>query len=139
MKSQGESEKEQVDAADVWYGKISKLNVFKARNGIAPHKPLLLLVIFDMVESGELPEGALNLTPDLAFRFSVYGSVVAYRRSQALLVRFPFYHLKSEGFWHVLDEEGQPAADAGRAPSRDRPGVPGAGKGPSVPEARDIC
>jgi hypothetical protein len=43
-----------------------------------------------MVEAGQLSDGMLELSPSLAFRFSVYGSVVAHRRSQKLLVVFPF-------------------------------------------------
>src|SRR5205823_6079551 len=80
----------------------------------APHKPLLLLVFLDMVENKALSECTLELTPDLAFRFSVYGSVVAHRRSQALFVNFPFFHLQREGFWHALDERMEPASDRKR-------------------------
>jgi len=74
-----------------------------------------LLVFFDMLEAGQLSDGMLELTPSLAFRFSVYGSVVAHRRSQKLLVIFPFFHLRSDGFWQVLDEKRQPTSERSRA------------------------
>ncbi|MGA2705544.1 MAG: HNH endonuclease [Isosphaeraceae bacterium] len=104
-----------VSAAEDWYGRICRLKVDRARPEPAPHKPLLLLVFFDMLETGQLSDGMLELTPSLAFRFSVYASVVAHRRSQPLLVIFPFFHLRSDGFWQVLDENRQPTSDRNRA------------------------
>ncbi len=88
----------------------------RARPEPAPHKPLLLLVLFDMLEAGQqLSDGMLELTPSLAFRFSVCGCVVAHRRSQPPLVIFPFFHLRSEGFWQVLDENRRPTSERNRA------------------------
>jgi putative restriction endonuclease len=104
-----------MDSAETWYGKISNLRVDRARGEPAPHKPLLLMAVFDMMETGQLTGQSLELTPDLAFRFSVYGSVVAHRRSQAIFVGFPFYHLGNDGFWKVLDEQRQPTSDRKRA------------------------
>ena len=63
------------------------------------------------------PDGILDLTPDLAFRFSVYGSVVAYRRTQSLRVGYPFFHLRREGFWQSLDEQRQVTNDRTRVRS----------------------
>ena len=104
--------------AEEWYDRICRLKVDRARPEPAPHKPLLLLVFFDMLEAGQLSDGMLEPTPSLAFRFSVYGSVVAHRRSQKLLVIFPFFHLRSEGFWQVLDEKSQPTSERNRAALR---------------------
>lgn len=104
-----------VSDAEEWLGKICRLKVDRARPEPAPHKPLLLLVFLDLLEAGQLSDGILELTPSLAFRFSVYGSVVAHRRSQKLLVIFPFFHLRSDGFWQVLDEKRQPTSERSRA------------------------
>ncbi len=101
--------------AEEWLGKICRLKVDRARPEPAPHKPLLLLVFFDMLEAGQLSDGILELTPSLAFRFSVYGSVVAHRRTQQPRVLFPFFHLRSDGFWQVLDENRQPTRERSRA------------------------
>ncbi len=94
-----------------WLGRISKLKVYKAKGGPAPHKPLLLLVVLEMAEQGLLPEKTLPLTPELAFRFCSYWSIVAHRRTQRPDVRFPFHHLESDGCWTVLTEEGKPSPD----------------------------
>ena len=53
----------------------------------------------------------LSLSPDLAFRFSVFWSVVARRRKQPPEVRLPFHHLESSGIWQPLTADGKPSPD----------------------------
>jgi putative restriction endonuclease len=96
--------------ADQWLGKLAKLNVYRAKGGAAPHKPLFLLVVFELAEQGLLRK-ELTLTPELAFRFYSYFSVVAHRRKQKPDVRLPFHHLATDGFWSVFDEQGRPTPD----------------------------
>jgi hypothetical protein len=69
---------------DYWLGKFSKLRIDRARGDPAPHKPLLLLALCDLAEQGALPHGAWPLSPELAFRFYTYWSIVAGRRPQRL-------------------------------------------------------
>jgi putative restriction endonuclease len=94
-----------------WLQKIATLRIDRARGNPAPHKPLLLLVILEMVEKGEITSRELFLSPDLAFRFSVFWSVVARRRKQPPEVRLPFHHLESSGIWQPLTANGQPSPD----------------------------
>jgi len=94
-----------------WLQKLATLRIDRARGNPAPHKPLLLLVILEMVEKGEITSRELFLSPDLAFRFSVFWSVVARRRKQPPEVRLPFHHLESSGIWQPLTADGQPSPD----------------------------
>src|SRR5437870_4472764 len=94
-----------------WLGKLAKLKPDKARGDPAPHKPLLLLVVLELAEQGLLPKEVLPLTPELAFRFCTYWSIVSHRRHQRPDIRYPFYHLKSGGFWSPLDEAGNAPAE----------------------------
>jgi len=91
-----------------WLEKLSDLKRDKAR-GEAPHKPLLLLVLFDLIEDGKLTGGLLSRDGNLAFRFSSYWTIVADRRPSRPEVRLPSFHMKSDGFWVPLDSEGKPA------------------------------
>jgi len=75
--------------AEQWLGKLAHLKVDKARGDPAPHKPLLLLVVLELAEQGPSFGDILVLTPELAFRFSTYWSIVAHRRTQAPDVRYP--------------------------------------------------
>jgi putative restriction endonuclease len=95
--------------SEQWLTKLAKLNPDKALGDPAPHKPLLLLVLLDMAERGELRRQELPLNPELAFRFCAMWKVVAHRRRQRPDVRYPFHHLKTNGFWSALDEDGKPS------------------------------
>ncbi len=93
-----------------WLSKLASLKI--DRQGTpAPHKPLLLLVIIEMAKQGLLPETVLPLTPELAFRFCTYWTIVAHRRTAKPDVRFPFHHLQSDGFWKALGEDGNASPD----------------------------
>ena len=95
--------------AEQWLAKLARLRIDRSR-GPAPHKPLLLLVVFELAEQGLLPKEILPLTPELAFRFCTYWSIVAQRRTQRPDVRLPFHRLH-RGFWTALDEKGKSSPD----------------------------
>jgi putative restriction endonuclease len=94
-----------------WLNELATLRIDRARGNPAPHKPLLLLVILEMAERGEITGCDVVLSPDLAFRFSAYWSVVAHRRTQLPDVRLPFHHLGSSGIWQPLTVDGKPSPD----------------------------
>jgi putative restriction endonuclease len=94
-----------------WLNKLATLRIDRARGNPAPHKPLLLLVIMEMAEKGEILSREVSLSADLAFRFSVFWSVVARRRKQSPEVRLPFHHLGSSGIWQPLTADGKPSPD----------------------------
>ena len=75
----------------------------------APHKPLLLLSVLDLFEQGVLESNLIELTSDLGELFSQYWSKIAPfdRRGNIVL---PFFHLRSEGFWHLLPRTGKEEA-----------------------------
>jgi putative restriction endonuclease len=94
-----------------WLNKLATLRIDRAHGNPAPHKPLLLLIIIEMAEKGEITSGEVTLSPDLAFRFSAFWSVVAKRRKQAPEVRLPFHHLGSSGMWQPLTADGKLSSD----------------------------
>jgi putative restriction endonuclease len=94
-----------------WLQKLATLRIDRARGNPAPHKPLLLLVIIEMMEKGEIKSPEVTLSPDIAFRFSVFWSVVAQRRKQRPEVRLPFHYLGSSGVWQPLTELGELSPD----------------------------
>ena len=94
-----------------WFHKLGTLRIDRAQGNPAPHKPLLLLVLLEMAEKGEIGGREVPLSPDLAFRFSVFWSVVAQRRKQPPEVRLPFHHLGSSGMWQPLMADGKPSPD----------------------------
>ena len=75
-----------MDSQARWLSVLGKLRVNRSQ-GLAPHKPLLLLVVLEMIGNGELKSPLLKLTPELAFRFSPFGTIVAHRRTQRMDIR----------------------------------------------------
>lgn len=97
--------------AERWLARLARLKVDKARGDPAPHKPLLMLVVLELAEEGRLQSPDLPLTPELAFRFCTFWSIVAHRRTQRPEIRYPFFHLASDGVWTALDAQGSPASE----------------------------
>jgi putative restriction endonuclease len=96
----------------LWLERLGNLNPERAKKktrGLAPHKPLLLLVLLDLVEEGRLKSAKVELSAELSFRFGIYWKVVSERRRTSPDVRLPFFHLKTSGFWTPLDAEGRVA------------------------------
>jgi putative restriction endonuclease len=100
-----------MDTPGEWLRTISKLKVDRASGDPAPHKPLLLLVVLDLAERGILAAPIIPLTPELAFQFCTFWTVVAHRRKQRPDIRLPFHHLQSDGFWTCYDAEHRPSVD----------------------------
>ncbi len=98
-----------------WLENLSHLHIDRAK-GPAPHKPLLLLVIFELAEEGRLTN-PLFLTPELASRFISYWPIVACRRPQRPDVRLPFFHMHTDEIWTPLDSEGRPTRNRDQASS----------------------
>jgi len=94
-----------------WLHKLATLKIDRARGDAAPHKPFLLLMLLEMSDRGEISTPALSLSPDLAFRFSTFNSVIAARKRPPLELRLPFHHLKSSGIWQPLMADGKPSPD----------------------------
>jgi putative restriction endonuclease len=92
-----------------WLKVAANLRVDRKGN-IAPHKPLLLLVVTELAEQGKLAP-ILPLTGELVFRFLAFWTVVASRRSQKPNIRLPFYHMRSDGCWIPLDEKNEPTLE----------------------------
>ena len=88
-----------------WLECISKLKIDHSR-GPAPHKPILLLVLCNLVEEGLVVNGLVERNGPLAFRFNSYWSVVANRRRSRPDVMLPFFHVHSDGVWTPLDSNG---------------------------------
>ena len=90
------------DTLEKYVQKMERLRVDRA-HGIAPHKPLLLLAVIELIERGQIQENTISLSPDLAETFIKYWSKITDRKPNIAL---PFFHLKSDGFWHLHPNAG---------------------------------
>ena len=74
----------------------------------APHKPLLLLAIMDLFAEGSITANLVELTPELGELFTLYWARVMPRDQRGNLA-LPFFHLRSDGFWHLVPQPGKEA------------------------------
>ncbi len=67
----------------------------------APHKPILLLCVLDLFESGEISSNLVEISDDLVEIFERYWErVQPLHRPRNLAL--PFFHLQGDRFWHLL-------------------------------------
>lgn len=101
---------------DMYQKQFTKLNANKnpqrwtaATTFRAPHKPILLLAVLDLFAQGSISTNLIELTPELIELFGLYWHKIR-PPSQRGNIAYPFYYLKSEGFWHLLPQLGQEVA-----------------------------
>lgn len=90
--------------------KLVRLNTSKKAPDPAPHKPLLLLAVIDLVESGVIALNPIPRSAELTYQFMTYSRIVAHRRG-VLDIRMLFHHLSGDGVWETLDSKLQPSPD----------------------------
>jgi putative restriction endonuclease len=74
----------------------------------APHKPLLLLSILDLIANNRITSNLVELNAELIDTFDLYwNKAIGDERDSNILM--PFYHMSSEGFWHLVAVPGKEA------------------------------
>src|SRR4028118_179275 len=92
------------DTLTFYAGKFGKIRIDRARGSPAPHKPLLLLAVIDLIEQGAILENKIEPSPQLVESFLKYWNLLSIEKPRIFL---PFYHLKSDKFWHLHAKQGQ--------------------------------
>lgn len=97
-----------------WLGKLANLNVARTKaRGLAPHKPLMLLTVIDLVEAAEIgAEGWIDYDVRLVSRFRDYWDLVLERQRNAPDIPMPFHALGGDRdrVWERFTAEGAPSA-----------------------------
>lgn len=78
----------------------------EATNNRAPYKPFLLLSILDLVAQYQIKTNFIELDANLLDIFDLYCAKVIGQEKENNPV-LPFFHMKSEGFWHLIAQPGQ--------------------------------
>lgn len=92
------------DRLNFYLHKIRKIRIDRARSIPAPHKPILLLAVIDLIEQGAISINRIEPSPQLVETYLNYFAQVSAGLSRPYL---PFYHLKTSGFWHLHAQPGQ--------------------------------
>lgn len=67
----------------------------------APYKPFLLLAVIELIEQGDIRENWIPLSYSLIDTFHQYTALTPDWSSS---IHNPFFHLKTDGFWHLHPE-----------------------------------
>ncbi len=71
----------------------------------APHKPILLLCVLDLFDSGGISSNLVEISNDLLELSDGYWErVLPFSRPGNLAL--PFFHLQGDGFWHLIPKHG---------------------------------
>lgn len=70
-----------------------------------PHKVCLLLAVMDLIEAGHIHENKIYFNQHLKKRFTEIFEPLQGGNDKNTPEN-PFFHLKSEGFWHLVPNEG---------------------------------
>lgn len=76
-------------------------------NGGAPHKPVLLLSVLQLIEGGLISENKIFITPELVSQCKTYWNLLV-TTNHVPNFALPFYHLIGEkaDFWHLEAYDG---------------------------------
>jgi putative restriction endonuclease len=77
-----------------------------ATNYGAPHKPILLLSVLDLISQGVIKNNFIEISAELCDVFLIYWSRVI-PPEQRGSIAMPFFYLESEGFWHFVPIPGK--------------------------------
>lgn len=73
----------------------------------APHKPILLLSILDLIEAGKLRTNKIALTDELVETFHhTWNRYVGNNPLFKANIGQPYWHLRNEPFWKLIPFEG---------------------------------
>lgn len=84
------------------------LNVNRSGGRVSPHKPCMLLAVLGLAEAGDLKQNKIRFEPALLERYMKFFAVVRSESDHAN-PHYPFFHLKSEDFWHLQPFPGREA------------------------------
>lgn len=85
--------------------KFSRLNMASQQGRNRPHKVCLLLAVMELVEVGHIHNNRIELNGPLKERFTHFFERLSSGNDNNT-PELPFFHLCSEGFWHLAYNDG---------------------------------
>ncbi len=76
------------------------------KNGISPHKPILLLSVISNIEIGIIKNNKIFISPELVATFKKLWIDLVENEKHHCIFSLPFYHLTSSPFWKLIAKTG---------------------------------
>jgi len=88
----------------------------------SPHKAILLLSVMELIEKGSITSNEIVYNDELLSTFqNIWNKVLPQEATFYTTVYFPFWHLQSEEFWHVIPRRGKETAFQTQWETRTKP------------------
>ncbi len=101
---------------DDYCREFANLSTSTVKGKKLPHKAILLLSIFSLVEKGKIRENKIEMNKDIPSMFSILWNKYI-KDTKVPSVWIPFWHMKSESFWHFKPLESKKRIDELYKPS----------------------
>jgi putative restriction endonuclease len=88
---------------------LTRLHVNHSAGHISPHKPVMLLAVLSLADNGGMTENRIEYGTELLELFREYFIIVASSNDRCTPL-LPFFHLRSDRFWHHVPHAGQEQA-----------------------------
>ncbi|MEZ0483291.1 HNH endonuclease [Fibrella aquatica] len=89
----------------VYARKFTKLKRGGTQYGPAPHKPVFLLTLIDLIDKQFITENRIGVSPELVATFKENFALLVNTANQDDFTQ-PFFYLKNEGFWFLQPNPG---------------------------------
>ncbi len=99
-----QSEVAKLEVLHYYATRFQRLRVDRA-HGVAPHKPILLLAVIELIALHTIAENRIELSSQLNRTFLKYWSYLGSAEHNPDIAR-PFFHMKSGKFWHLVPNNG---------------------------------
>jgi putative restriction endonuclease len=96
-----------MDVLSAYVKKITRLKRGSVSGVKAPHKPLLLLAVIQGLEKGEVNSNRIKISAELVANFKDSWSQLVKDSRFSENFSLPFFHLQSDGFWHLQTLPGR--------------------------------
>ncbi len=90
---------------DYYVDKFQNLNMNSSNGKKSPHKVCMLLSVMDLIAAGHISSNRIEFNQPLKDRFSFYFNNLA-QDNDRNTPENPYFHLRSEGFWHLHYKDG---------------------------------
>lgn len=90
---------------DYYVDKFQNLNMNSSNGKKSPHKVCMLLSVMDLIAAGHISSNRIEFNQPLKDRFSFYFDNLA-QDNDRNTPENPYFHLRSEGFWHLHYKDG---------------------------------
>lgn len=104
-----------MNAIDKYLYQFSKLKRASLHGARAPHKPILLLSVVQLMDEGLINDNRIYITAELVARFKDNWNLYVDNHGFRPNFYLPFFHLRSDKFWHLKTYFGKEIVLTGSA------------------------